>query len=368
MGTNVDGRKKGKLIFPFQADLTLRTAESVVQDAQTRSNGVRGPAPLRHLQEDVTHTVPDLLHCFDKGGPVDLLVLMVDEGLRHMDFSVFESIADINSVLSAIRPPPGCSRPLKDITDVRRAKAKTIRFFLMAAWPVLRVYLPPRFWQSWEHLLRGVRELLRPVVTDVNIISSRELLKKWQVSLGGLWGREELKIKAHLLLHLPDVTQWAGPPNLFSLYKAESTGFQIVKVATSATNIAQQLATRISQKTALNATVERVGSETGQLLWDERTQRRHRKKMGGVGTEALHLKSPSAMTDAAPTCAALRRQLDEGARILAFSRLRWSRTDGLLELESSSYRSAVLYDSPARFVAVFHHGKIMVVEICRFLE
>lgn len=262
----------------------LRTHESELLESRNAATGTagdlfgaKGANPLRHLLNDLTSCVIDVMHTVDLGSHRDHLIRLFDAKHKEEPYSIFRHVDLAEQILKEVQLPIHCTRFGTDLSTIGSWKAKESRLFLLVCWPLIQHFGSAQVWSNYEKLVAAIRGLTKVQSTYEEVGRYETMLQQWGDEIEGLYGVGELKLKAHLVsAHLADHVRRTGPCSLTSLYRYESVGGILARGLSGANAVGQQVAMRLHREAFLPVLVEENGSDNlKQYLEDKGSSTSH---------------------------------------------------------------------------------------------
>jgi len=206
--------------YSYDKDAILRTEEAtneLAEEALTTGVtqfGVKGPSILSLLPtfNIIDGLVPDYMHSALLGVTRQMAYLWFDSKNHAEPFYMGKSISSIDRDLLSIKPTCDTSRLPRSVLLRKFWKAhEWFSFLLYYSLPILKSYLPAKFYNHWSLLVEGVSVLLSENITVDSTIHSELVFIQFVIDMAKLYGDCNVTFNVHLCLHLAKSVRDWGP-------------------------------------------------------------------------------------------------------------------------------------------------------------
>lgn len=241
--------------YPYEWPLKLRTHYSMLQNINkvnripNRSfSGVKGISPMVSFEcFDLAISFPiDYMHCVLLGITKNLLQFWTETKNNKKPFYIVKAKRDIlDQRLLQIKPPTYISRPPRSLQYVKYFKASEYRSFLLFYLPVcFKNLLPSKYIHHARVLSSSIYKLLSPIITENDLKEVKEKLNEFVRDYEDYYGKENMTMNVHSLLHLVDCVKNFGPLFCYSMFPFESYNGLLKRFVVAPTDVLYQIATR----------------------------------------------------------------------------------------------------------------------------
>lgn len=241
--------------YTYKWPLTLRTHRSMLEDMKkvqqnpnATFNGVKGISPLVPFEHfDLAKSFPiDYMHAVLLGVTKSLLQFWTETKNKRAPFYITKPKRDIlNARLSNIKIPSYINRRPRSLDQLKYFKASEYRSLLLFYLPVcLKNLLPKKYIVHLRTLSSSIYKLLEPKITNEDLdIVERKLLSFAQ-DYESFYGKSNMTMNVHTLLHLVDCVRDFGPIYCYSMFSFESYNGRLKDFVVAPKDILHQIATR----------------------------------------------------------------------------------------------------------------------------
>ena len=246
--------------FPYQGDVTLRSHDSVIENARKVTNerakgnsmvhekGIKGPTWLMLLPglDMVDGICIDYMHSV-LGVQKLLLRLWFSSEFQKEAFSYYSKVDLVNSRLRSMRPPLDITRMPEDVSYLKHWKASVYKVFLLQlGLPSLHGVLKDDHFKHFQKLVYSVYTLLKSDITPEEIKQARTNLDEFVADFEKLYAKRFLTLNVHRCLHLADQVEAGGPLFCYSCFPFEDKNGYILKMIQGARHVDSQVVSAIS--------------------------------------------------------------------------------------------------------------------------
>ncbi|XP_044019490.1 uncharacterized protein LOC122859872 [Aphidius gifuensis] len=252
--------------YPLEKKIILRTHEETVElgeqslNSGTRILGVIGPSILFGLFgfDCMRGMVVEPLHNLFLGVAKQYTKLLLEaetyvedqDKRRYVSKSIAESIIDMR--LSKIRPPSRLTRRPRSIKDMKLWKGQEWRNWIQYYCLIcLEGVLKPKYLKHLSLLSQAIYILNSDSITSHEINQARQLLQDFVKKYEQLFGKQAMTYNIHLLLHITDTVENAGPLFSYNASVFESWNRKILQNISSPNGRIIQIITRFLIKKCL---------------------------------------------------------------------------------------------------------------------
>lgn len=189
----------------------------------------------------------DYLHSVLMGCTKHLASFWFDSFYSEEEFSIRDSLAEIDNRLLALTPPTSISRrprTLKQRADWHGNEWRS--WLLYYSLPCLKGFLPNRYLKHHCMLVSAIHTLLKDNISRHDLESATWNLGEYVSDFQNLYTPEEMFFNVHLLLHLGKSVKFWGQLNCFSMFSFESSNNSLIKLVKGTTGVASQIVSKYS--------------------------------------------------------------------------------------------------------------------------
>ena len=225
--------------YPYEVDSELRTEEATndwVERASASNSeilGVKGVSLLSLLPgfNIIDGLVPDYMHCVILGAARQIVYLWFDTQNHKEEFYLGKAIKNIDAELLSIRPTCNISRLPRSLTMRKFWKAhEWYAWLFFYSLPILKSYLPVKFYRHWALLVEGVSILLSSSITRASLNHSELILTQFVFEMQNLYGLNHCSFNIHLCLHVAKSVKDWGPLWCHSAFVFEGYNAQLIEM------------------------------------------------------------------------------------------------------------------------------------------
>ena len=247
--------KKGKgqvRCYPYKdvpsvkrTDESLRIAASQAAETQSKVKGMQGRSVFMCLSylSLVSSIVIDYMHGTLLGVTKKLLSLWFDTVNQDKHFYIGRKVKAIDLCIKSIKPPYLIHRlPRKIENTFNHWKASELRSWLLFySLPCLKGHLPENFLIHYSCLVEAVFLLLGDCISEEQIKRAEQLIKVFVKHYETIYGKENMGLNVHNLIHMVDGVRNWGPLWAYSCFGFESFNGEILKTVHGTGNVCNQI-------------------------------------------------------------------------------------------------------------------------------
>lgn len=276
-----------------------RTHESIIKDmVQVKSkpntiiNGVKAVSPMiafQHFDLSKGFCI-DYMHAVLLGVTKKIIGFWTLPAHHKKSFYMNKKRREIlDKRLSKIQTPSYISRRPRSINSLKQFKASELRSLLIYYLPVIVDGLLPR--QYIEHLMllsSSIYVLLQPSISDNELNECERKIKKFVYQYEKYYGKTNMTMNVHCLLHLVQCVRDFGPLWTFSMFSFESYNGLLKSFVVAPTDVLHQLVTRyVCYKTFGEEKVDMAGTNIHQSEVECKLENAHIKAIEESGLVCL---------------------------------------------------------------------------------
>lgn len=183
--------------------------------------GVKGVSPLLRVLNVPDQVLLDYMHLVLAGEFLRRLNIWLNH--QHDNGFLSEFKEEVDQAMLVVRFPHDFNRKLRPISELKRWKDRELQnLFLHTSLPILKPYLPSKYFQHFSLLVTAIRLLTNDIITDADIDIAELLLRSYSRIMASLYGQTEETYTCHALLHLPSQVRRHGPLILHSCFVFEA--------------------------------------------------------------------------------------------------------------------------------------------------
>lgn len=257
--TNPESTAVGKRYSLSVNGLVERKHEEILSDASKahanrtlvrnkknrRVRGVKGPAPIHNMRylNLVKGVRPDTMHSILLGnGKHHVSVLHDSPGKLYYIGSDVRMLSVSNRLLT-IRPPSSLLRVPRDFSQFGSWTAKEWRLWLLFyATPCLLNIIPREYVSHVNLLSSALHIILRKSITKSDLEKAHILVLRYVFLFEQYYGKEQMVINIHLLLHLKKSIEYLGPAWTNVAFGFEGANKTLLEMKKGPSSIAQEIA------------------------------------------------------------------------------------------------------------------------------
>jgi hypothetical protein len=189
----------------------------------------------------------DYLHSVLMGCTKHLASFWFDSSYSEEEYSIRDSLAEIDKRLLALTPPTSISRrprTLKQRADWHGNEWRS--WLLYYSLPCLKGYLPIRYLKHHCMLVSAIHTLLKDRISLHDLESATWNLGEYVSEFQTLYAKEEMYYNVHLLLHLGKSVKLWGSLRCYSMFSFESSNNSLIKLVRGTTGVASQIVSKYS--------------------------------------------------------------------------------------------------------------------------
>ena len=266
--------KKAVRIYPYKADLVLRTKESMENQAREALErnikhvmGVKGPSLVSIVPfVDISmFFIPEYLHSVLLGVMRQLLMIWLSLpgpwNIKHL-------IAAIDDCLAGVKHPDFVHRAPRELAKMKFMKASDFYYFLLfEGLSVLQNRLPERFFHHFMLLVKGIYLLLQSNVKESDIVEADRHLQLFVQQFQGLYGDRQLTSNIHHLCHLALVVRRYGPLSCINAFLFEHLNGLIARATHGTQNVTTEIANNVRIPQGVQVLKNIVNSDFSVECW-----------------------------------------------------------------------------------------------------
>ncbi|XP_026830127.1 uncharacterized protein LOC113563129 [Ooceraea biroi] len=182
------------------------------------------------------------MHCVDGGVIKKILTLLTDAKYKNNVISLYAVIDEINSRLTAIKPPKFIHRMPRSIVDLIHWKISELKIFCFYySIPIFEGIMRLDYFEYFLRLIIALSILNSDFITEDMIEIARDLLHRFVKEFQFLYGIQFCSINLHQLLHLSDCIRILGPLWAYTCYEYENLNGQLLKLIHGTCHIDTQI-------------------------------------------------------------------------------------------------------------------------------
>lgn len=233
----------------------LRTHHSMIKDIArvirkpgTVMNGIKGISPMisfDHFDMAKSFCV-DYMHCVLLGVVKNLLQFWTDpKWKKHPYFLQKSKRTVLSSRLTNIKPPTYISRAPRSLEYIKLFKSSEYRSLLLYYLPVcLDRLLPEKYLSHFRTLSSCIYTLLQPSLSSHTLKETEEKMRKFVHNYEQYYGKLNMTMNVHSLLHLVECVVNFGPLWSFSMFPFESYNGLLKSFVVAPTDVLYQITMR----------------------------------------------------------------------------------------------------------------------------
>lgn len=282
------GKKTSKgirYIYEDRMHTRLRTHDSMMEDIArvnskpgTVTHGIKGVS----LSFANSFTI-DYMHAVLLGITRNLIFFWTDSCFNKKPFYITKSKKKLlNSRLLRIKTTTYLSRRPRSLDHFKNFKSSEFRSLLLYFLPIcLERLLPLKYIKHFRLLSSSIYILLKPTISNDELEEVEKTLERFVINYQVYYGKENMTMNIHQLLHLVDCVRNFGPLWTFSMFPFEAYNGLLKSFIVAPTDILHQL------------TMRYVGYKTVNLKKDsgERLHSAELKYETEMALEACHIEA-----------------------------------------------------------------------------
>lgn len=244
--------------YTYSADeIEIRTYQSFLDaydnvrrhrnDENYADHGVYAISPAIAFEHfDLAHSFGiDYMHCILLGVAKRTHEIWLNPSLHH-DSHLSKNLQDeLNQRICSIKPCQFISRLPRSLENRRSFKASEYRSLLLYYLPVcLRGILKKKYLDHFNLLSSSIYKLLGTNITSDDLNAIEENLKTFVEQYEELYGKNNMKMNVHLILHLTSSVKYLGPLWSISMFAFESNNAMFGQCVKGNTDIIAQITTK----------------------------------------------------------------------------------------------------------------------------
>lgn len=232
--------KPGKKRTAKQHEADAKAAE----EQGTVINGVKGISMLLLIPifNIIKSLPPDYLHSVLLGVVKLFIWLWIDPSNSNKEWYIGTFWAAIDEKLLKILPPSEITRVPQSIKKFGQWKGSEFRNFLLYySLPVLKDFLPSKFYKHWSLLVYAIHILNKDKINAEELKMAIKALEKFVAGVLEHYGKEYMKYNVHLLLHIPDAVKSFGCLWAWSTFPYENYNSTLRSMIHSSQSLLQQI-------------------------------------------------------------------------------------------------------------------------------
>ncbi|KAK3931957.1 O-succinylhomoserine sulfhydrylase [Frankliniella fusca] len=285
----------GVRVFPYCPDeMQERTEECFESEGEIASraksinsyNGLKGSSYLTKLtQFTVRGTSIDEMHLVFGGINKTLTKLLVDDELSTLPFNVHNKCFHlIDERLLSIKVPIYLTRVPQSLKNFATWKTSLLKsWFLYFALAVLRGAIPDLNYRHFASLVAAIQLLNGDTVSEEALAQAEKLLDIFVAFFEDMYGRANMTLTVHLLLHLKKVVEEQGPLWTTSCFPQERINGEMIKLIHGTRYVDMQMAAAINMYMGLEDILSELEESPAKDFWNAMMQRTSTCKSTRVG-------------------------------------------------------------------------------------
>lgn len=299
----VDTPSGVRYILPVNAMLERTHREILVDAAHAQANkttirnkkkwsvrGVKGPTPLHNLKffDLVKGVRPDIMHSILLGnGRQHFQVLHGRTGKPEYIGSDVR-MAAISKRLLTIKPLSSFPRMPREVERYLSWKAKGwLLWLLFYVIPCLLNIIPKQYVQHINLLSSALHIMLKKSITKTELESAHLLVLRYVYLFQNYFGREEMVINLHLLLHMKKSILYLGPAWTHMAFGFEGANKNLLEMKKGTSTIAQEITTKFLTFKALPHLCDKYASSERTVQFCQKLSGKRLKYFSRVGDVIL---------------------------------------------------------------------------------
>lgn len=247
--------------YTYEESIELRTHSEIIQDISKVNRypnksfrGIKGISPMIAFKNfDLANSFcVDYMHCVLLGVVKNLLNFWTDTRYKREPFYISKKKRDIlNTRLLQIKIPTYISRRPRSLHNLKLFKSSEYRNLLLYYLPVcLKSVLPKKYISHLRALSSAIYQLLEPSISpnDLEIVEKKlnNFVQEYQI----YYGKINMTMNVHSLLHLVDCVKNFGPLYCYSMFSFESYNGVLKNFVSAPTDVLHQITTKyVASKT-----------------------------------------------------------------------------------------------------------------------
>lgn len=228
--------------------------------------GIKGLSPLIGFQnfDLVKSFTIDYMHGLLLGVTKNMLSFWWDSENHNSLFYITQTEKRyINQRIKSIKPCRFINRKINSLDDYKQFKASQFRHFLLYFHPVLNGFLKKKYYEHFRLLSSATYILLKSTITQQELINAEENIQKFVENYQVIYGKTQMTMNVHNLLHLIDCVKHMGPLWSYSMFSFESFNFKLKRSGKDSTNVTNQIIEKIAIECSNVNTEKIVKVESG---------------------------------------------------------------------------------------------------------
>ncbi|KAK3919900.1 Isoprenyl transferase, partial [Frankliniella fusca] len=242
------GMKKRIRVYPYLHNPKLRSksrmlvqAAKAIDSGNGSEKGVKGVSVLSIIPYvDVsTIFIPEYMHSTLLGCSRQLINILLE---RKGEWNIEKYSVLIDEDLARIQHPDFVHRFPRQLKNVKNWKASDWYYFLLfELLPILKKYLPVRYYQHLILLVVPIYDLLRRNISEEKIKAANLLLNLFVNQFNNLYPDREWSSNIHSLCHLALCVTRHGPLSCTSAFPFEGMNGTVAKATHGSHNVCQEI-------------------------------------------------------------------------------------------------------------------------------
>ena len=206
----------------------------------------------------------------------NMLTFWLDSKYRNKVFYIGKLKNVLDNRLSHMQPHNVVSRLPRSINNLSQWKASEFRSFLLYyAVPCLAGILPLEYMTHFILLQSAIYVLLGSAITQLDMVTAEQRLKKFCENLETLYGPKALTSNVHALGHLVGKVRDLGPLWAHSCFFYEGLNGELRRMFSGSTNVNSQISIAISMQHNLPIMSSKMITNSPELNFYQRMLFRH---------------------------------------------------------------------------------------------
>lgn len=205
-----------KELCMYYGEKSFETEDGCIDVDKGYVNGVYGISPFSRIPTiDLSESFPvQPMHLFYENLFPFIYELLFSKAYKACNFSARTNLSKIDDRIKAIHLPYGeCNlKPMSDLFSIHGWKAHETRHFtLFNSVNVMKDLVDDAFLQNFADFVKYVVILSSDCISRAEIDKSEVVFKKFWLFFTSFFGKENVRLCCHQIIHIPKYVRLAGP-------------------------------------------------------------------------------------------------------------------------------------------------------------